>query len=192
MIEDIRDAHIFSKLTLVKKKIWLSLKTFYAQQIETLWKMVSPCTRSGWKGCEMVFKVRMVLEGWAISSLVLGKDEGLHLLLVQATQSKEVAVKCVEELCVLVGSVILLCYLSKRRVIKEPKALILLWKHRERETIFCPYLADWGWKQKLVPWHLTTNDSLEEPHSWDYDTAINGEIHDHVDFKGSGCSGLLE
>lgn len=53
--------------------------------------------------------------------------------------------KCVEGFCALAESVISLCSLSKRYVVKsftaEPEALILVWKHRERKTIFCPDLA---------------------------------------------------
>ena len=88
----------------------------------------------------MVFKVRMFLEGRAISSPVLGKD---HLLLMKTAWSKEVTVKCMEGLCALVGSVIPLCCLSKRCAVKEfhRRALILLWKHRERESILRPDLA---------------------------------------------------
>lgn len=48
----------------------------------------------------------MFLEGQAVSSPVLGKDEGLHLLLMKTAPTKEVTVKFVEELCALVGSII--------------------------------------------------------------------------------------
>lgn len=48
----------------------------------------------------MVFKVRMFLEGRAISSPVLGKDEGHHLMLMKTAWSKEVTVEvCGGVLC---------------------------------------------------------------------------------------------
>lgn len=51
----------------------------------------------------------MFREGWAISSPVLGKEEGFNLVLMKTALTKEVTVKSVEELCALVGSVIPLC-----------------------------------------------------------------------------------